>query len=380
MSEDAPHIFLSVGDPSGDAHGAAVAAALKRRWPRASLYGLGGPRMEAEGVELLEDFQRLNVMGFAEVLRHLPFFLGLLRRVGKELERRRTDLVLPVDYPGFNLRLARAAHASGIPVLYYIAPQVWAWHRSRARQLAEAVDRLAVVFPFEVPFFQDHGVDTTFVGHPLLDREHAAEGRTPYCARLGLDPDRPILALFPGSRRQEVERHLEAFQGAADRVVEARPAVQPVIAAAADVPPARFEGARYPVTWAARDLLDHARAALVKSGTTTLETALAGVPMVVAYRTHPVTYFIARRLVDVDHVGMVNLVAGERLMPELLQDAAVPGGLAGALLPLLDEGEERERVVLGLAGVRDALRGEGATSTAAERVVELAAGLLEWRR
>lgn len=377
MSEDTPNIFLSVGDPSGDAHGAAVAAALKRRWPGVSLYGLGGPRMEAAGVELLEDFQRLNVMGFAEVVRHLPFFLTLLRRMASELERRRTDLVVPIDYPGFNLRLARAAHARGIPVLYYIAPQVWAWHRSRARQLVRAADRLAVVFPFEVPFFQDYGVDTTFVGHPLVDSHHQARGRAAFCADVGLEVERPILALFPGSRSQEVDRHLEAFQGAADHVVEARPAVQPVIAAAADVPPDRFHGARYPMAGAGRDLLAHARAALVKSGTTTLETALAQVPMVVAYRTHPLTYVIARRLVDVEHVGMVNLVAGERLVPEMLQGDAVPETLATALLPLLDDGPERERVLQGLAGVGDALRGGAAEGTAAERVAGLAANLLE---
>lgn len=377
MSRNAPNIFLSVGDPSGDAHGAAVAAALRTRWPDARLYGLGGPRMRDAGVELLEDFDRLAVMGFAEVVRHLPFFLALLRRMRAEIRRRDTDLVLPIDYPGFNLRLARAAHADGCLVLYYIAPQVWAWHRSRAHQLARSTDRLAVVFPFEVPFFEEFGVDARFVGHPLLDHQQAVEGREAFCLNHGLDLAGRVLALFPGSRAQEVERHLELFEAAAERIRQQRPDVQPVIAAGADVPWDRFRAARFPVSDSAASVLAHAHAAVVKSGTTTVETALAGVPMVVAYRTHPLTYWIARRLVDVEHVAMVNLVADERLVPELLQDHAEPDALAQALLPLVDGGAERERVVAGLRRVRAALTPPDGAHDTAGRVAALAGELVE---
>lgn len=379
MSQPAPRIFLSAGDPSGDAHGAAVAAALLRKWPGARLFGLGGPRMARAGVEVLADFDRLAVLGFAEVVRHLPFFLNLLRRMRAEIRRRKADLVLPIDYPGFNLRLARSAHADGLPVLYYIAPQVWAWHRSRAADLARVTNRLAVVLPFEVPLFREYGADARFVGHPLLDLPHGPVDRAAFCGALGLDPQRPVLAIFPGSRRQEVERHLGLFQAAADRLRDHRPEVQPVVARAADVPASLYADVRVPVTEEPRALLAQAHAALVKSGTTTLETALAGVPMVIAYRTHPVTFWIARRLVDVEHIGLVNLVAGERLAPELLQGAATPDALAGALLPLVDAGPPRDHALDGLRRVRAALQPEEDGRSTAERVVGLAADLLEGR-
>ncbi|HKJ92561.1 MAG TPA: lipid-A-disaccharide synthase, partial [Longimicrobiales bacterium] len=247
MTRTAPGIFLSAGDPSGDAHGAAVAEALKRRWPSARLFGLGGPRMARAGVEVLADFDRLAVLGFAEVVRHLPFFFRLLRRMRAEMGRRGTDLVLPIDYPGFNLRLANSAHADGFPVLYYIAPQVWAWHRSRATELARVTDRLAVVLPFEVPLFRETGAHARFVGHPLLDLPEQDIDRPTFSRLAGVDPDRPILAIFPGSRRQEVERHLELFQAAADRLASLHAPLQPVVARAADVPSALYADARVPV-------------------------------------------------------------------------------------------------------------------------------------
>jgi lipid-A-disaccharide synthase len=373
-----PTIFLSAGEPSGDLHGAALAKALRRRWPDARLLGLAGPRMQGAGVEAIVPFQRLAVMGFVEVLGHLPFFLALLRRVRRIVAQEEVDLVIPIDYPGFNLRLSRAASSHGVPVLYYIAPQVWAWHRSRAATLARLTDRLAVILPFEAELFRGYGADARFVGHPLLDRAEPSETRASFCARHGLDPERRILAIFPGSRRQEVDRHLEPFVGAARAVVEARWHVQPVLARAGGVEPSAYGSLPFPVTEDGPALLRHAHAALVKSGTTTLETALAGVPMVIAYRTHPLTYWLARRLVEVDHVGLVNLVAGERVAPELLQDAVTASALAERLLPLIDEGPARETAVAGISRVRAALETRGAESTA-ERVAALAAELLEGR-
>lgn len=373
-----PTILLSAGEPSGDLHGAAVARAIRDRWPGARLYGLGGPRMEEAGVELLADFRRLAVMGFAEVATQVPFFLRLLRRLREEMAARQTDLVLPIDYPGFNLRLSRAARETGRPVLYYIAPQVWAWHRSRIRHLVEETDRLAVVLPFEEPLFREAGAAVTFVGHPLLDAAPAVPARESFCAELGIDPDRPLLAVFPGSRAQEVSRHLEAFHAAAEAVVRARPEVQPVLAVSNAVDDDAYAGATYPRTKQSRALLTHARAALVKSGTTTLEAALARTPMVIAYRTSGLTYWLARRLVRVDHIGLVNLVVGERLAPEFVQHEATPEALAEALLPLLDEGSADRRAALaGLDRVRAALSPtDGRPAGAAERVADLAEELL----
>lgn len=375
-----PTILLSAGEPSGDLHGAQVARALRRRWPDARLWGLGGPRMAAEGVELLAGLDRLAVMGFVEVLRHLPYFSRLRRLLRRRLRADPPDLVLPIDYPGFNLRLAADAHAERIPVLYYIAPQVWAWRRGRAQALARNADALAVVLPFEEELFRQVGARVEFVGHPLLSEAHAEVPREEFCVELGLDPARPILALFPGSRPQEVARHLAAFTGAAELLCLRRSDLQPVVAAGGAVPAEAYAACPYPRTADAWSLLRCARGGVVKSGTSTLQAALAGMPMVIAYRTHPLTYQVARNVVRVDHVGLANLVAGRRVAPELLQDAATPEALAAALEPLLEEGPARAESLTALATIRAALTpggpGGGPARDAAERVAELAAQLM----
>jgi lipid-A-disaccharide synthase len=372
-----PRIFLSAGEPSGDLHGARLAESLLRRFPGVALFGLGGDRMRAAGVELLAHVDELAIMGFVEVFRHLPYFVRLIRRVKAELDARPPDLVIPIDYPGFNMRLARLARHRRIPILYYIAPQVWAWHRSRMKQLARNTDRLAVILPFEETLFRAAGARATFVGHPLADQSVPESDRTAFVSRLHLDAARPLLALFPGSRPQEVERHLDVFVAAAHAVQAQMPEVQPVVATSAAVPADFYGKAPFPRTGDGWSLLHHARGALVKSGTSTLQAALAGAPLVVTYRVHPVTFFMARHLVKVPHVGLVNLVAGERVAPELLQRDASPARLAGALLPLLREGDEaRLRALDGLDRVRAALAPADPSRTAGDRVADLAAELL----
>jgi lipid-A-disaccharide synthase len=371
-----PVIFVSAGEESGDLHGAALARALRARFPGARLLGLGGARMEAEGVELMAGLRELAVMGFVEVIRHLPFFVDLKQRVFDALEREGVDLVIPIDYPGFNLRLARHARGRGIPVLYYIAPQVWAWHKSRVRDLARDADEVAVVLPFEEAFLRTAGVNARFVGHPLMDRPPPAVSREAWAHANGLDPARPILGLFPGSRVQEVRRHLDLFSHAAALVVAKDPRVQPVIGMPGGIDRAAYAGALWPLTGSAGGmLLQHATAALVKSGTTTLEAGIAGTPMVVVYRMAPLSYALARRVVKVPHIALANLIAERRVAPEFVQDAATPEALADALLPLLDESSpQRQEMVDGLAVIRGKLGGPGASARVAELAGELLAG------
>lgn len=370
MSE--PRIFLSAGEASGDLHAAALAAALRELYPNAKLFGLAGPKMVAAGVEPIVDFDSLVVMGLAEIVSRLGFFVRLRRQVRRLLAARPPDLLIPVDYPGFNLRLCEEAHPLGIPVLYYIAPQLWAWRPQRAQILARHTDRVAVVFPHEEPFLREFGVEAVFVGHPLLDCQAAWESPREAIAALGMDPERPVLGLLPGSRSQEVRRLLAPFLAVAQEVKRRRPDVQVVVSGAPHVPAERYAAvAGVPVVAESTRVLRAATAVLTKSGTTTVEAALAQTPLVIAHRVHPLTYRVARRLVNVDSVGMVNLLAGERIAPEFIQKLPV-ARIAEALLPLLDhDSAARRTMVEGLRRVAERLGEPGAPRRVAEMAREL---------
>lgn len=328
--------------------------------------------MKAMGVELLAEIDDLAVMGFAEVVPRLPFFVRLERRLRRLMDKEAPDLVVLVDFPGFNMRMARAAHDRGLRVLYYVAPKVWAWRTGRARELARVADRVATVLPFETELLGGLGVKAEYVGHPLLDRPDDVPPRSDFEEQWGLEPGRPILALLPGSRPQELARHLGPFARVAEKVVQARPDVLPVFSRAGTVPSAPFHDTGFATVGDARVLLRYADAALIKSGTATLEAALEGTPHVIAWRTSPVTWAAARRLVEVDHVGLPNLVMGRRIVPEFLQDDLDPDRVATVLVDLMAEGStERARQVEELQRVRERLGGPGASSRVAGIAAEL---------
>jgi lipid-A-disaccharide synthase len=365
-------VMFAAGEASGDLHSASLATALRTRRPDLSFVGVGGQRMRAAGVDLLADFASGAVMGFAEIITHIPRHFALLRSLTQRLRDGKVSLLVCVDYPGFNLNLAAEAHAARVPVLYYITPQVWAWGARRLKKLARVVTRAAVILPFEEELLRAHGIDATFVGHPLLDRAELMPDRANARAALGLAPNARVLALFPGSRAQEIERHLEPFLAAASAVERRAPGTTVLVSTA---PGIHVDASRCPFPLTSADsltVLRAADAALCKSGTTTLEAAVAGCPLVVGYLTSKWTYAIARRVVTIPRIGLVNVVAGREVAREFVQDALVPDSVADALLPLSSESPERARALAGLAEVR-ALLG---TPGAAARVAEIADALV----
>lgn len=372
MSEQgAPRIFISAGEPSGDLHAAEVVRALSRRYPQATLEALGGPHMAGAGATIRYPMEGLAAFGVVEVVTKIRAHYRLLRSLQRDFRAGRYNLAILTDYPGFHLRVAEAAHKAGTKVLYYIAPQLWAWRPERARRIAAAVDRLAVVLPFEQTFFTRLGVRSEYVGHPLVDRPpgpNRAEARS----QLGISPHERVLGLFPGSRGQEIGRLWRPFRDAARMLLEEGSCHRVLVAGTADgtyPEPGRIEILR----GNNRTLLAAADAALVKSGTTTLEAALAGTPMVVAYKVHQVSWAIFQRVRTVRWVSLVNLVADREIVPEMLQDRASTAELAAQLRPLLDPMHPQAVAQRqGLTLVRQRL-GEPGAST---RVVALANELL----
>lgn len=362
---------MLAGEASGDAHGARVAREIGRRWPGAEILGLGGEAMARAGVRILAGVEDLSVVGIVEVVKRLPLLGRLERRLRAILEEGALDLVLPIDYPGFNMRIAAHAARTGIPVLYYIGPQVWAWRGGRARRLAGIADRIALILPFEPELYRAHGGRAEFVGHPLLEEAGDADP-VALADDLGLDRSRPILALFPGSRQEELERHATPFTAAAIELRRRIPDLQVVVSKVSFLPDSAYAPFPFPATPDAAGLRALATAALVKSGTSTLEAALAGIPFAVAYVTHPLTHLLARGLVRVPHIALANLVAGRRVVPEFIQGEVAAEALADALEPLLDPSSPARRTVLrGLAEVRSALGAPGAAGRVADLVEEI---------
>ena len=370
-------VLIVAGEASGDRYGAGLIEAIARRMPGVSFTGIGGPLMRAAGLAPLVHAERIAVMGFFEVISSLPRIREAFDLCLAELKSP-PDLVLLIDYPGFNLRLARHAKEAGVPVIYFISPQVWAWKPGRVRTIARNVSRMLVIFPFEEGWYRERGVEATFVGHPLVEilkRSGPRLTREEAAARFGVDPARRVIGLLPGSRMKEARRNLPPILGAARRLAEKHPGVQFLMPVASTLTvQALAEMVDLPGVVFTRDdfyeALNLCDIAIVASGTATMEVGLLGIPMIIVYRLNPLTYAIARRMTRLSTFGMINLVAGSRIVPELIQGDCTPARIATEAERLLTDRVLHERTRKALRAVRDGLAGEGAFDRAATIVEE----------
>jgi lipid-A-disaccharide synthase len=375
----APRILVCAGETSGDLYAAHLVGALRRRLPGAAFFGCAGPRMREAGVEAVVDASSLAVVGLVEVLTHIPRIYGEFRKILAAARARRPDIAILTDSPDFNLRLAPRLRRLGIPVVYLVAPQVWAWRKGRIRAIRRHISRLLCIFPFEEDFFRRHGVPTLYIGHPLARLVRPTLAREEFFRKHRIPGDRPLIVLLPGSRPGEIRRHLAPLAAAVTRLRQAQ-AISFVVALPPAVAPpvARFWEPfdRAPIqviegdTWNA---IAHARLALAASGTVTVEAALLGTPMVAFYRVTPVSWWLGRFLVDVPYYSMVNLIAGRQVVPELMQNEMTGEALAAEARRLLADESARLRMRQELARVAAALAGD---EDPIEKAASAVAGLL----
>lgn len=374
-------VMISCGEPSGDLYAGALATELRALDPSVSITGFGGDRLAAAGATLVENFSGLSVTGLLEVVRLLPRTYATYRRLLAEADAARPDVFVAIDFPDFNFALARAMKKRGVPVVYYISPQLWAWRAGRMKTMQRVVDRVLVIFPFEERIYRDAGVPVEWVGHPLFDVQPARAPRDAFLRGIGLDPSRPVVALLPGSRTNELRAILPDLARGAALIAGRIPGVQFLVARAPHLrdelfaPLALLESsgaALVTVEGHADDVLGSADAAIVASGTVTVQAALHECPMIVVYRLSPLTYRLGKPFVRVDTYAMANLVAGRRVVPELIQDDFTPEAVAAAAVRLLTDRSEADRMRADLREVRSRLGDPGASRRAARSVLQAA--------
>jgi lipid-A-disaccharide synthase len=390
----APLFFLSAGEASGEHYGVALMDAVRERLPGARFFGLGGARMAERGFRPVVRAEDVAHMGITEVVRHAPYIYRQFQRLKRAITTEQPALAILIDFPDVNLRLAQHLHRHGVPVVYFVSPQLWAWKQRRIRRVQRYVDRMLVIFPFEESFYRERGVAADFVGHPLADQPRPAISREEFARQHGLDASKQWIALLPGSRRREVALNLPTMLKVMNELGADYEFLLPVAptleraAVAGQVAGLRAAGAAPTpppmLVEDARAALYHARASVVASGTATVEAALAGNPFVVVYRLSGMSYAIARRFVKVPHVAMANLIAQRRLVPELIQQDFTAGNIVRELRPLLAEGPARAEMMAGLRVVQDSLRTaggllEGGRTTAIDRAAGIALELLHTR-
>jgi lipid-A-disaccharide synthase len=369
-------LLLSCGEPSGDLYAGALTRELRALSPGIEVSGLGGPQFAAAGGRLLADYRGLSVTGLTEAVATIPRSLRTLGRLVAAARASRPDALVVIDFPDFNFRLAQRIRRLGIRVVYYISPQIWAWRSGRLNTIRRFADRVLVIFPFERELYERGGVPVEFVGHPLVDLARASTAREPFLRALGLSAGAPTVALLPGSRPNEVRRILPGLLQAAAEIRRRVPDAQFLVARAPHLDDSvfRMEDAPTPLAVVENDadsVLAAAQVALVASGTATVQAALHGTPLVIVYRLSPLTYRLGRRLVKVDTFGMVNLIAGERIVPELIQDAFTPRAVADEAVSMLRDRERADRIRASLARVRDRLGPPGASRRAAQAILQV---------
>jgi lipid-A-disaccharide synthase len=371
--------MIVAGEASGDLHGGNLIREMQRIDPGLSFYGMGGERMKSAGVTLLADAADMAVVGLTEVVFKLGTILQAMHRLRTSLKKERPDLVILIDYPDFNLPLARTTRRLGIKVLYYISPQVWAWRKGRIDTIRKSVDRMAVILPFEEQFYREAGVNVTFVGHPLLDEVRKKYARTEAMKRFGLKDEAITIGILPGSRRSEVERLLPEMLKACRILMEKLSPLQFVLPLAGALDPdfVRDILRQFPVPVnvikdETYDVIAVSDVTIVASGTATLETALLETPMVVIYKVSTSSYAIGRRFVHVDHISLVNIIAGKTIVPELIQGEANPERIASEVRELIVRRGKTREMKAALAEIRDKLGTPGAS----QRTARIACGML----
>ena len=368
-------LLLSCGEASGDLYAGALTRELRSLDPSVTIEGLGGPQFEAAGGRLIDDYRDIAVTGLTEAIAKVPRSFGALRRLVNAARRARPHALIVIDAPDFNFRLAPQIKKLGVPVIYYISPQIWAWRPARLNTIRGFADRMLVIFPFEEVIYREGGVPVEFVGHPLVDLMAPNATREQFLSTHGLAADRPTIAVLPGSRGNEVARILPDLVSSAERIRASIPEAQFLVARAPHLEDRLFMAAiraagRYIVVveGETNTVLAASDVVLTASGTATVQTALHNKPMVIVYRLSPLTYRLGRRLVTVDKIGMVNLIAGEKVVPELVQNAFTPEAVAREAISMLTDRERASRIREGLARVRERLGGPGASRRAAEAV------------
>jgi len=372
--------MIVAGEASGDLHGSNLVKEALRKNPGLSFFGMGGPKMREAGVTTLIDSSEMAVVGLIEVISHFPVIYRAFSTLKKIIRTDPPDLLILIDYPDFNLHLAKVAKSAGVRVLYYISPQIWAWRVGRVKKIAKLVDRMAVVFPFEVPFYEKGGVPVTFVGHPLVDIVHPTMTRAEAQASFGLDPAKRTVGLFPGSRKGEIRNLSATILEAATLLKKHFPDLQFILPLASsltneDIAPFLKSSSLdiRVIEEKVYDVMQVCDAIITVSGTVTLEAALMGAPMVIIYRVSPFTYAVGKRLIKVDHIGICNIVAGERVVRELIQDDAEPAWIAAEIARILTDNDYAQEMRAKLAGIRAKLGSSGASERAARLAEDLIA-------